>query len=330
MVNSANSSPIASLIELPTIQSIAPKWKLESAPIWRCDIPAVIGESVHAPCNGENAELDVKLKDRYKSVIDASTGRIEDPVRLWDSRQELDDAIRYYKQYAGSARNTMPKFFQHGLQFNPLPGSRNVFRTLVISNLSQSATMTKVLDKVRGGVVVDAKLLDTFSITGGKTALVTFLHEQVAKALQIYFEQHPTAIDTRIAQATVLETPTWPISRVLEKALFNGNTTRCLEVSRYPRQISPRNLRRHLRICSVMTLDRVEYMNLRDDGVLALRFESVACAISAHVILTSHTAFGGCKVHFAPDPCAQPLGVLTTDEAGNQDLTDSSDLSQLL
>lgn len=68
-----------------------------------------------------------------------------------------------------------------------------------------------------------------------------------------------------------------------------------------------------------MTLDRVEYMSLRDDGVLALRFESAACAISAHGILTSHSAFGGCTVQFAPDPCAQPLGVMKTDEGGNQD-----------
>lgn len=323
MVCSATSSPIAedaSLTELRTIQSTVPKWKSKPAPKWRCDIPAIIGESIHAPCNGprETAELDVKLKDQHKSVIDASTGRIEYPFRLWDSHQEHDDAIGYYKRCAGSARNTIPKFFQHGLQFNPLPGSWNVFRTLIISNLPQSATMTKVLDKVRGGVVVDAKLLDTFSITGGKTALVTFLHERVAKAIQIYFEQHPTAIDTEIAQATVLKTPTWPISRVCEKALFNGKTTRCLEVSRYPRHISPRNLRRHLRICSVMTLDRVEYMKLRDDGVLALRFESAACAINAHGILTSHSVFGGCAVQFVPDPCAQPLGVMETDEAGNQ------------
>ena len=328
MVNSATSGPTsgpiaedASLTELPTIQSTVPKRKFKPAPKWRRNIPTIIGESIHAPCNGprETAELDVKLKDQYKSVIDASSDRIKYPVRLWDSRQERDDAIGNYKRYAGSARNTIPKFFQHGLQFNPLPGSWNVFRTLVISNLPQSATMTKVLDKVRGGVVVDAKLLDTFSITGGKTALVTFLHEQVAKALEIYFEQHPTTIDAEIAQVTVLKTPTWPISRVCEKALFNGKTTRCLEVSRYPRHISPRNLRQHLRICSVMTLDRVEYMNLRDDGVLALRFESVACAISAHGILTSLSAFRGCAVQFAPDPCAQPLGVMKTDKAGNQD-----------
>lgn len=322
-VNSANSSPVikdASLTELPSTQLTEPKWPFQPGPVWSCDIPTIIGDSIHAPSIGrtKTAGPAVKLEDEHNSVPDAISGRIEYPVPLYDSRQELDDTIYNYKTRVSGEAKRLPDFFQHGLQFNPPPGSWNVFRTLVISNLPLSATMTGVLEKIRGGVVLDAKLLDTLSITGGKTALVTFLHERAAKALQVYLKQHPISIDNRLAHVTVLKTPTWPISRKCEKALFDGGDTRCLEVSRYPRHISPRDLRRYLRLCTVMTLDRIEHMNLGEDDVLALRFESTACAADARGILTSHYAFRACAVRFVPDPCAQPLRVMKAGELGHK------------
>lgn len=239
-------------------------------------------------------------------MANANSSRIEYPVRPYNSRKVLDDAACAYKRKVGWEAK-IPEYFRYGIQFSPPPGSWNVFRTVVISNITQSATMTQVLDKIRGGVVVDAKLLNTFSITGGKTALVTFLHEQSAKAFQVYSEQHAIAIENRIAHVTVLKTPTWPISSECEKALFDGERTRCLDVSSYPRHVSPRDLRRHLRLCNVMMFDRTEHMNLHDNGVLALRFESIAYAVDARRVLTSHSAFRGCAVQFAPDPCAESL-----------------------
>lgn len=306
---SSGTSPTfedANLIELPPVRLTAPKWPFQPPPVWARDIPTILGDSIHAPSAGRRkpAEPAVEIKDQHKPKVNANSSRIKYPVLPYNSCKELDDAARAYRGEVGWEAK-IPEYFQHGIQFNPPPGSWNVFRTVVISKLTQSATMTQVLDKIRGGVVVDAKLLNTFSITGGKTALVTFLHEQSATAFQVYSKQHPITVENRIAHVTVLKTPTWPISRVCEKALFDGESTRCLDVGNYPRHISPRDLRRHLRLCNVMTYDRTEYMNLRDDGVLALRFESIAYATDARRVLTSHSAFRGCAVQFAPDPCAQ-------------------------
>lgn len=322
-VNSTTSSPVitdAGLTQLPSTELTVSKWLFQPPPVWRCDIPTIIGGPIHAPSIGrrETAGPAVKFEDEHKSVPDTTSGRIEYPVTLYDSHQELDDTICNYQQSMSGEAKRLPDFFQHGIQFNPPPGSWNVFRTMVISNLPLSATMTGLLEKIRGGVVLDAKLLDTLSITGGKTALVTFLHERAAKDLQIYLEQHPILIDNRLAHATVLKTPTWPISRKCEKTLFDGEDTRCLEVSNYPRHISPRDLRRYLRLCAVVKLDRIEHMNLRDDGVLALRFESIACAADARGIFTSHSAFRACAVRYMPDPCAQPLRVMKADEPGTK------------
>lgn len=314
-IHSVPCSPIAKGEILTKRRSIrsTPKWPFKYASIWSFDAPTISSDSIPTPSTGqretaETAEPAIEFKDQHKSVADASSGSIEYPIRLYDSRQELEDAILNHKKWESPRNRKLPEFFEHGLHFNPSPGAKNIFRTLVISDLPQSVTMTELLNKIRGGVVVDAKLLDTFNITGGKTALVTFLHERDARALQTHLTQHPFAIDNRVAHVTVLETPTWPIPRVSERALLDGKETRCLEVSRYPRYISPHSLRRHLCLCSVRKVDRIEHTNLRDDdGVLALRFESTACAADARGVLTSHRAFRGCNVRFAPDPCAQPF-----------------------
>lgn len=310
-MNSATSSPIsedARLIEPSSKQSIIPKWPLTSALVPTCEIPTMNGDSIHAPGSGEreSEESAVGFKHQHKSVTDA------------DSRQKLGEVMRHLERYADFKLKRFPEFLQNGLQFNPPPGSWNVFRTLVISNLPQAATMTELLDKIRGGVVVDAKLLDTSSITGGKTALVTFLHEQAAKALQTYVKEHPITIGNRLAHVSVVQTPTWPIPPNYETALLNGGGTRCLEVRKYPRHISPRDLRRHLHLRSVITWDRIECMALRDDGALAVRFESTASAADARGVFTTHPAFRGCAVRFAPDPCAQPLEVTKAAKVSNQ------------
>ncbi|MCJ1462725.1 hypothetical protein MMC07_001328 [Pseudocyphellaria aurata] len=300
-VNSATSSPIienGNIAEVPSMQSSIPEWPSKAAPNWIYDTPTQTTGPMHA----------VEFKHLHKLVNDAKT-TMNYHVQLYESRQELDDAIRHHKQYEGREMKRLPEFFHHGLQFNPPSESRNVFRTLLISNLPQSATMTKLLEKVRGGVVVDAKLLDTFSITGGKTALVTFSDQGAAKALRVYLEQHPITMSKRVAHVMVLKTPTWPMSGVCQKVIFDGGGTRCLEVSKYPRHVSPIDLRRHLCLCSVTTLDRIECMNLGKDGVLSLRFESTASAIAARDVFDSHWAFRGCVVQYAPDPCAQPLKV---------------------
>ena len=202
-------------------------------------------------------------------------------------------------------RKKLPDLREPELHYNPMAGSWNVFRTLVISNIPQEATMTELLDQVRGGVVVDAKLLDTISITGAKTAIVVFLYERTAIALEAYARRYPIVINTQTTITTLLKTPTWPA--LGQQDNFDGTRTRCLEVSKYPRNISPSELRHQFRVSSALKWDRIEHMVLRDDNVLMIRFHSMADAAVAKTRFESFRNFQGCVVKFAPDPCAQPL-----------------------
>lgn len=240
-----------------------------------------------------------------------AANKIESPIRLHETEAKVRELIDLQQRRVGLQDRKVPDLCKHpyAIQYIPTPGTRNLYRTLVITNLPHAATMTALLEQVRGGVIFDAKLLNTITITGGKTALVTFLHQRNAEAFEAHAKRHPIIIQDRTAKVTLLKTANWP-SPLSQRAMLEGNRTRCLEVTEYPRHITCSDLRRKLRVCSVMKVDRIEHVALRYDGVLALRFDSIADAWKAQGMFASNQEFRGCVVRFAIDPCAQPISAI--------------------
>lgn len=232
------------------------------------------------------------------------------------SKAETEDKSRRLKIWEGPQERNYPTFSKYGLHYTPTPGSWNSFRSLVISGLPFKVTMAMVLDKVRGGVVIDAKLLDTTTITGGKTALITFLHERVATAFETYTKKHPLKFCDQAVDVARIQTPTWPDSPCNQKAVFDGRLTRCLSISRLPEDITPSILSKDLRVCSVMTTTRVESMAKRN-GIVEVRFSSVRYADQAYGILKSICRYRHCVVRFTPDPCNQPIESISHETKHN-------------
>lgn len=170
--------------------------------------------------------------------------------------------------------------------------------------------MKGLLDRVRGGMVVDVRLLDTATMTGGKTALVTFLHEHAAMAYEEFAQDHPLDFDGAVAQVTVINTPTWPIPMNLRKNIQGSNHTRCLEVQNFPRNVLPSALKQELAVSPVLKYTGLESMSMSGDGILGLRFSSVKFAAQASAMFGFKSRYRKCSVRFAPDPCAQPLETL--------------------
>ncbi|KAA6412943.1 MAG: hypothetical protein FRX49_13742 [Trebouxia sp. A1-2] len=226
--------------------------------------------------------------------------------KLFKSAQERQIAVSIHKNGIGPNELSFPDFFKYGISYNPDPSAGNVYRTIIISGLGSTVTMSALLEKVRGGVVVSAKLLDTTTITGSHTALITFLHEEPAVLLRDYAIRHPLTFKGHRAKVELLSRPTWPMAIPLRKAIEHGHT-RCLTIRNFPHNISSERLRRDLCVCSVMTTDRIESMHRDTGGVLELRFESIWTAGKGYGVLTSRMAYRQCKVAFLPDPCAQPL-----------------------
>lgn len=230
--------------------------------------------------------------------------------KLFDSAQERAVAVSIHKNGVGRDEHMFPGMFRYGLCYSPDPSEGDVYRTISISGLASTVTVNMLLEKVRGGVVVSVKLLDTTTITGSHTALIFFLHEQAAVLFEDFAIKHPLVFDGRRAKVELLSKPTWPMPIPLQKAIYEHGHTRCLTLHNFPRTVSPEVLRRDLRVCSVMVRDHVESMNMRPDSVLELRFESIWTAGRAYGVLTCYRKYRQCRVAFSPDPCAQPLPIL--------------------
>ena len=233
------------------------------------------------------------------------------PERSPDSSQDRVTAALINKRgYRAGARDiACPGFFKQGIHFVPRPTEHDFYRTVVISGLPLSITMEALLGKVRGGMVIDAKLLNTANLTGSNTALVTFLHEYSALALEHHAKKYPVIFSNFLARVAVIPTPTFPIPIDLQTGIEEGRT-RCLEIHGLPPNISLPALRQELTTSPVMKSTSLEYMRLRADGVLELRFSSIRAAEHSSAVLRKTLPYRGCTIQCVPDPCAQPLDTL--------------------
>ena len=246
---------------------------------------------------------------------------------IFSSQAERQRAVELNRYTAGPHDLRFPDLFRHGIRFGPEPSQRDIYRTILVSNIPADVDITALLDQVRGGIVINASLLDTVSITGSKTALIVFVHEHEALAVEEHASVHRITFGSRLARVKIVNTPTWPTAMHLRKAIEDHHHTRCLEVHDFPRSVSRAALRRDLRMCEAVTCDAIEYMEIRSDGVLEIRFLSTCQAGRAFGIFTSFRRYRQCSTYFTPDPCARPPQVMNNDKKceGEIQLKDGSD-----
>lgn len=251
----------------------------------------------------------------------ASTHCVHDwKNRLFATEAERESAIAMNRRLAGREDVIFPDIFRYGIRYNPEPTVQNVYRTILIEGLLCTVTLENVLKKVRGGSVLSTKLCDTHSITGSCSALITFLSESAACQYGDFAASHAIYVSGIAVKVSRLNTPTWPMTIPLRKAIFDHHHTRCLEVTNLPRHIDLSALQLDLRVCSSMDCDMIEYLEVRHDGILELRFSSVNAAGQAFGLLTCRAKYRPCSVRFTPDPCALPVDTLL--EQGESDLSD--------
>lgn len=225
----------------------------------------------------------------------------------FSSVKEREDAADINRYFGGPKGPQYPGIFKYGIHFSPSYSQQELYRTVIVSNLSPNANLGALLAQVRGGLVVDAKLLDTVKLTGQKSAMITFLTQKAAAAFLKYAKNNPILINGIAAK---LPTPTYPIRISLRKAILEHHHTRCLKIIYFPKGISPQQLHVDLNPCLTMKPDpdRITYIHKGADNILELHFSSVDKAGHAYRVLSSSKAYRGCTPLFAPDPCARPLG----------------------
>ncbi|KAL9037466.1 MAG: hypothetical protein Q9180_003700 [Flavoplaca navasiana] len=223
------------------------------------------------------------------------------------SAAEREAAVFVHQRNVSNQENRFPDVFKYGIRFRPDPMETDLYRTLVVTGLPFKVTMSALLQQIHGAAVVDAKLLDTASIDGHSTALITFVHEFDAKAIEQKSHETPWEFFGKPVVVTLLPTPTWPMPGNLRAAIIDHRHTRCLEVHNFPRAIKPAELEYDLRIYRGMTSNRIEAKTMRSDGVLELRFNSVSYAGQAYGTLTTYKRYKQCQVKRVADPCTSPL-----------------------
>ncbi|MCJ1393725.1 hypothetical protein MMC18_006601 [Xylographa bjoerkii] len=242
------------------------------------------------------------------------------PSELFSCPDDRENAIKEHQYSAGFQECRFPDLFRYGIRYEPPVCQTTTFKMVSIMNLPRDMTLNELMSKIRGGTVVSCNLLDTTSITGRFSALVRFLHEHEALAYDDFAAAHPIVFHGVRAHITTIKTPSWPLSLPLSKAIFNHHHTRCLEVVNFPRKITRAHLTRELRSSAV------EYMQIRKDGILELRFSSIEHAGRAYGLLTTFRTYRQCGVSFAKDPCALPLDTLIESlERGRDEISDELD-----
>ncbi|KAI9788949.1 MAG: hypothetical protein M1833_002792 [Piccolia ochrophora] len=203
-----------------------------------------------------------------------------------------------------------PAPFEYTVRFEPLEVRMGHHRTVLVTRLPDAVNTTTLLEKVTGGMIVSAKILDTRPITGFLTGMVEFLHASSAARFVEHTLLNPLIYADQVAPATVLETPTWPLSIRLRQAIYNHGHTRCLAVTHLAGTPCFDAIRRTLGAGKVTTLDPLEHLGFVGDA-LHIRFNSIDDAGRAFEMLRPRTRRGTTRIEFVPDPCDARLEQLT-------------------
>ncbi|EHL02046.1 hypothetical protein M7I_2001 [Glarea lozoyensis 74030] len=237
---------------------------------------------------------------------------------IWESREEKTSALVTQRLMAGDRdRRVSVDFFKHGIQFVPAQPENKHQETVLIGNLPHNIELRDILNRVRGGKIVSAILLDTKPLTGKMSALVRFVYETSAAQYISYVKENPIYFgedDTKLqAEIILLPTPSYPLNFGLTNAIFNLSHTRCIAIPYFP-QISISFFETSLssttfRQCATPPTE----MWLDEDRTMHLEFASVSDAGMARGKLYNWAPFRGLEIRSDADPCAGPVEELALE-----------------
>lgn len=195
-----------------------------------------------------------------------------------------------------------PSYFRWGIRFIPLNGHHNLYRTVTISDLPKDIKIGGLLDKVRGGQVLEAKLLDTSPINESLTALVTFVLEKGAATFPKHASQNSLLLKT-----SMVSTPAWPIDPALRRDIFINGHRRCIQIRELPKTIPRAKMRHDLEqvFHDLMDDRHIARLERSDKKFVAIEFSSIQYASASVAKLKAMREYRDCSFLFIPDPCAQ-------------------------
>jgi hypothetical protein len=262
------------------------------------------------------AHLALMLVDRQS--LGGAKPATTKPVVIWDgsiewaleslyassAEKEKQQVFSYSNLTALSSFTHLP-VFRHGLRYLPPNDETNVLRTVKIEDLPLHVSMDQVLDKIRGGTIFSAQLLNTVDITNYHTAIVIFINQCDALNFQHYATNTQLCIAGKRARVSIVNTPTYPMPVNIEKLIRQNGYTRCISIRGFenPMMGTLVSLLQNS-ICR-------DYLESLEEGdgerEICLRFHSIRIALAAFKLLKDHHQLTQCKIAIAKDPCARPI-----------------------
>lgn len=214
------------------------------------------------------------------------------------------------------------------LMYHPGSRDKDVYRTVIATNLRSGATLSDVLGPIHEGIVVSAKMMHTLPISGSNSAMILFLRESAARCFVakmskersscVGSKEHAAAAEaTTTATAadathdttetsdmayTLLRSPTYPLTAEEHWLIFQKKVTRCISMQLNNSRSAMQFVRDAL-VDPLTTEDALVRSEQDGESILRFEFESVLAAGRALERVTRHRWFRGVVIRNLPDPC---------------------------
>ncbi|PQE03948.1 T-complex 1 subunit beta protein [Rutstroemia sp. NJR-2017a BVV2] len=229
---------------------------------------------------------------------------------IWSSPQERFEEIQgQWNMTQGRGEPRLPEYFKYGIRYVPPPESDDDLRTVRIGNLPRGVELREVVARVRGGRVFVVRLLDTWGLDGGLTALVVFVNQADAEAYVEYAGANGIVFPNEDgdegegvpATVSLIPTPTFPLNEFQRRNIFHENRTRILSIRHFPKQISLRRLESD--IARTGRWGSLCEWYLDEDETLWLEFAGIESAGVVYGMLRGRLEYRDLEVRFERDAC---------------------------
>lgn len=225
------------------------------------------------------------------------------------------------------------------LMFRPSLGFINVYRTIIVTNIPNDASLSDVLAPVCGGQVISARYMNTMPVCGSNSAMITFRLEASARrffeyakqcgqhsaAKHITEENRPSSCAGDGMNYSLLDSPTFPMTREEHDLIRQEGTTRLISIHGLDASITSDSVQRMLLAREPFADDHTVIRSVRDDGgVFYLECSSICAANQVAQRIRRNMQFQYSMARFEPDPCERPVPptaseVLETVEVASPD-----------
>lgn len=244
---------------------------------------------------GHNAELTLS----WPICLDLKW-RLTRENPLYSDEKARTDAMALSMNFAPRFPKNTSIFWDHPVRY--LDYSKpNLFRTVMIDHIPRLASISDVLEQIRGGELEKIQLVQSIGCKdGSQTARVVFNYELGAITTANFARYHGMRILGRRVRVWQVMTQTYPKNAQLDYDVFEQCMTRLLLIDNVNAEVKARLPEK------LANYNVVEISNSPKDGMPMVEFTSVAQASAACREFMRDPDFQGARFDFDEDYCGEP------------------------